>query len=68
MGQKNGQKFGQKIGQKIGRKRGGQPGNRNRLSHGRYSKAEIDRRVSVAAIRAKARLALAQARAWMGET
>jgi hypothetical protein len=34
----------------VRRKRGAQPGNSNRLSHGRYSKAEAERRAAFAAL------------------
>jgi hypothetical protein len=40
------------------RKRGGQPGNRNRLRHGRYAATTIERRKEVAALGRLARHAL----------
>src|ERR1700750_635875 len=47
------------------RKRGGQPGNRNRWKHGRYSKASIARRARITAVLApllaRARVVLAMA-------
>jgi len=45
------------------RRRGGQPGNHNRLVHGRYSRAFLARRAQVRAVLCQSRALLAEMRA-----
>ena len=51
-----------RISEPPKRRRGGQPGNRNRLRHGRYAKAAIERRKQVTTLARLGRHALVRIR------